>query len=49
MIIGTLSFDLDEDLRLFERVLFPEEPLVVLLERLPLIVRVCTADAVLGN
>ena len=49
MLIGTLSLDLDEDLRLFGRVPFPEGPQVVTLGRLLLIVRIGISDVVLGN
>ena len=47
--IDDLFLALDEDLRLLGRVLFPEELIVVLLERLLLIVRIGFSDTVLGK
>jgi hypothetical protein len=49
MLLGALSLDLDEDLRLFGRVPFPEGPQVATLGRLLLIVKNGISDVVLGN
>ena len=49
MFSGTLSLDLDEDLRLFGRVPFSEGPQAVMIGRLLLLVRVGFSDAAFGN